>query len=699
MIKKNIFFCFLFLNIGFVNAQDFEKSIDSLKQVYRTAIKIETKIDASIGLGKIYNRSNVDSAMTYFKKAVTLSEKNNLTAKKTESYSSLATSYIIKGKFDSSHYYFDKSEKLLDQATNYKLKTSFYGDKGILHYYEGNIDKAAESFQNALVIAKAENDNEEVIRYSNNTALAYTQLGKNEEAIEIYYDVLKLAESEGDKDHIGKILNNIGLIYENMNQFEEALGFYKKAFQVKKASATQIDIANAYYNMANMQLKLGENKKDSLLVKEAKTNFLNTLSISEENEYGNGKLYGFEGLGQIALNEKKYDEAKEIYIKMDSIASALNNQPIMGVSNLKLGVIAIDQNHFDVAKRRLVKAKEIIEKTGAPKDKAQLYSSLNALFAKEQNYKEAYRYLKLEKEIEEQLSSKNLQDKISNYEVKYQTEKKEKEILSQRADLAEKELSLNIKNTQLIGLVILAIVISLLGYLLFNQQKLKHKQLKKESELKEALVVIETQNKLQDQRLRISRDLHDNIGAQLTFIISSLDNLKYGFKLPDNLNDKLKYISEFTTSTIYELRDTIWAMNKSEISFEDLQSRISNFIEKANKSSEAVTFNFNVDQELKNNKMFTSVQGMNMYRIIQEAINNALKYAKASQIDVDFSFKNRMYEMTITDNGIGFDINQIALGNGLNNMKKRAHELDAEFEVTSVINKGTIIRVFKTKNT
>ncbi|HCY83071.1 MAG TPA: two-component sensor histidine kinase, partial [Xanthomarina gelatinilytica] len=107
--------------------------------------------------------------------------------------------------------------------------------------------------------------------------------------------------------------------------------------------------------------------------------------------------------------------------------------------------------------------------------------------------------------------------------------------------------------------------------------------LKKETELKEALIKIETQNKLQDQRLRISRDLHDNIGAQLTFIISSLDNLKYGFKLPDNLNDKLKYISEFTSSTIYELRDTIWAMNKSEISFEDLQSRISNFIEKANK--------------------------------------------------------------------------------------------------------------------
>lgn len=699
MIKKILFLGFFLSNVLGINAQNFSKSIDSLKILSKTTSNVESKIDAYIELGKIYNRSHVDSAMVYFKKAILFSEKNNLIAQQTKSYSSLATSYIIKGKFDSSHYYFDKSEKLLEKVTDYKLKTSFYGDKGILHYYEGNIDKAAESFQNALIIATAENDTEEIIRYSNNTALAFTQLGKNEEAIEIYYDVLKLAESEDDKDHIGKILNNIGLIYENMNQFEDALDFYQKAFQVKKATATQIDIANAYYNMANMQLKLGENKNDSLLVKEAKTNFLNTLSISEENEYGNGKLYGLEGLGQIALNDKNYDEAKEIYTKMDSIANALNNKPIIGVANLKLGVIAIEQNHFDVAKLNLTKAKEIIEETGIPKDKAQLYNKLNILYAKELNFKEAYHYLSLEKEIEEQLSSKNLQDKISNYEVKYQTEKKENEILRQQAEISQKESDLNRKNLQIISLIILAIVLSLFGYLLYNQQKLKHSQLKKESELKEALVVIETQNKLQEQRLRISRDLHDNIGAQLTFIISSLDNLKYGFKLPDNLNDKLKYISEFTSSTIYELRDTIWAMNKSEISFEDLQSRISNFIEKANKSSHAVTFNFNVDKELKNHKMFTSVQGMNIYRIIQEAINNALKYANATQIDVDFSSKNTVYELIITDNGIGFDLNNIEFGNGINNMKKRAHELEAEFEITSKLNNGTTIRVYKTRNT
>ena len=282
---------------------------------------------------------------------------------------------------------------------------------------------------------------------------------------------------------------------------------------------------------------------------------------------------------------------------------------------------------------------------------------------------------------------------IKRLEIEYQSEKKEKKILSQRADLAEKELDLSKKNSYIFGLIALAIILVLLSYLVYNQQRIKHRQLQKENELKDALVKIETHNHLQQQRLRISRDLHDNIGAQLTFIISSLDNLKYGFKLPDNLSDKLKHISSFTTTTIYELRDTIWAMNKSEITCEDLQSRISNFIDKANTISENVTFNFNFDIEVSKSMTFTSIIGMNIYRIIQEAINNALKYAEASKIDVIISTEKNTLSIQIKDDGVGFDVDKIESGNGLFNMKKRARVIAAEYSINSELDKGTTVQV------
>ncbi len=232
----------------------------------------------------------------------------------------------------------------------------------------------------------------------------------------------------------------------------------------------------------------------------------------------------------------------------------------------------------------------------------------------------------------------------------------------------------------------------------YNQQKLKNRQLKKESELKTALAKIETQNRLQEQRLRISRDLHDNIGAQLTFIISSIDNLKYGLKGATlKTKEKLSSISAFTSQTIYELRDTIWAMNKESITFEDLQARIINFINQASAASKGIDFTFQVSETISTEHTFASVAGMNIYRIIQEAVNNALKYADAKNISVTISEEQNMFLITISDNGKGFSVTEIQQGNGLNNMKKRAQDLEGNIEFQSNVHKGTNVELMVLK--
>jgi len=192
--------------------------------------------------------------------------------------------------------------------------------------------------------------------------------------------------------------------------------------------------------------------------------------------------------------------------------------------------------------------------------------------------------------------------------------------------------------------------------------------------------------------LRISRDLHDNIGSQLTFIISSIDNLKYGFDIKDGkLTQKLESIGSFASSTIDELRDTIWAMNKSEISFEDLQSRISNYIDKAHLSDDKINFSFVVDENVDLDRTFTSLEGMNIYRIIQETIHNSIKHGQATEIKVGVKQEEDNLQFEIMDNGIGFEPTKVETGNGLNNMKKRAHEIKAELSILSKKKKGTNI--------
>ena len=162
----------------------------------------------------------------------------------------------------------------------------------------------------------------------------------------------------------------------------------------------------------------------------------------------------------------------------------------------------------------------------------------------------------------------------------------------------------------------------------------------------------------------------------------------------DKVTQKLGEISDFTTQTIYELRDTIWAMNKTEISFEDLQGRIANFMEKAGGASDLMAFNFIVSEGISKNAVLTSIQGMNVYRIIQEAVNNSLKYAKASKIDdVISGVDTDTMKVESSDDGQGFNEKTVERGNGLTNMKKRARDIQGNINITSQEGIGTQVQL------
>lgn len=694
MKKRLLSFIFL-ISSYYCFSQSSQIRIDSLKTVVSSSEILKEKANALNNLVDEYFELNKDSAEVYIQKTLKLTDNDNeLKSIYIHSLLKYAQFYIIKGDYEKSMSYYDKTWDKLKEEFNYDLYTKYYGDLGVLNFYKGDFKTALENFQKALQLAEDENNKEDQLRFLNNKALAMSYLGEAENSLTVHKRAIQLAEKLNDSTSLGKSFNNIGLIYEDMKEYEKALEFYLEALEIKKNGKSKVDVANSLFNVAGMYKEIGEKNNDTLLYVKAEKHYELAIEKSKEVDYGKVILFSKTGMAQLATVRNKPLKAIEIYESVVEQAKKAKDNQTLRVTYLNLGVNYLKINKLNMAETYFLKAMPFIIEAENPSDMASLYKNLSVLYKKTNKYSKALDYFEKQYEIEKDLTKNSLKDKISEFEVKYETEKKEREILSQRADLAEKELHLNRKNTQIIGLVILAVVLSILGYLLFNQQKLKNAQLKKESELKEALIKIETQNRLQEQRLRISRDLHDNIGAQLTFIISSIDNLKYGFKITnDKLNNKLGTISEFTKDTIYELRDTIWAMNKSEISIEDLQARVSNFVDKASVSANKTSFNFNIDQSLYNNLQFSSVKGMNIYRIIQEAVNNAIKYAEASNINVDIKKELGGVQFSINDNGIGFDETKAELGNGLNNIKKRAQDIGANINIESILGKGTLVKL------
>ena len=271
-------------------------------------------------------------------------------------------------------------------------------------------------------------------------------------------------------------------------------------------------------------------------------------------------------------------------------------------------------------------------------------------------------------------------DKSAKYlqelEVEYESEKREKK-------LAEKQIEIQKRNNIIILISALLAIISIIFLLFYLRKSAKNKKLLLEKELSQARLEIEAKEQLYSQRLEISRDLHDNIGSQLTFISSAVDQLDHEDLKHGNYPEKISSLRFFIKQVFQELRDTVWAMNQATINGEDLHERIIRLVEQVNQSQHETRVQLHVESNGLKHFQLNSKACINLLAIIKESLNNAVKHANATEIHISINFKSTVLEVNITDNGTGFDQESPSDGFGVENMRRRAKMIGGEFELTS----------------
>ena len=577
---------------------------------------------------------------------------------------------------DSSFFYTRKGLSLALKTNNQVGIGQSYNDIGIIHYRTSKFDSARYFYNKSLTIRKALKDSVGIAGLYSKIGISYQQTSALDSALFYNNQSLRIYESLGMKRHLVINQNNIANIYQNLNQFDKALEMHQAILAEREKSNRPAELAESYVNIGNVYQKLND-------FESSKKYYNKAIELSEKHNLIRNLSILYNNYGNIYKEEAKMELALEYYQKAYNIRKQLNDAYGLSSVTGNLGVLYFEAARFKTAEPYLHESLFLAKKFDAKELELSAYKVLLMLKAYIKQPDSTIYYQKKYETLDNLIRNENVTKQIVEIETKYETEKKEKEIIRQR---------LAIKNKNLYAIIITSVllIIIIISYALYKKQQYKRKQLQREIHLKDALVKIQTQNRLQEQRLRISRDLHDNIGSQLTFIISSIDNLKFITKdANDKLKDKLSSISSFTSDTIFQLRDTIWAMNKSEITIEDLQTRIMSFIEKAKTASEDI--HFNVDVSVNDEITFTSVNGIHIFRVIQEAINNSIKYANADKILVKIKENKNNISFTIYDNGQGFDKKEITLGNGLLNMEKRIEELEGKLNITSSKEKGTNI--------
>jgi len=197
----------------------------------------------------------------------------------------------------------------------------------------------------------------------------------------------------------------------------------------------------------------------------------------------------------------------------------------------------------------------------------------------------------------------------------------------------------------------------------------------------------------QQERQRIARDLHDAI-SQLIFSLSiisePLPNIIKKGKL-DKAQDLAKKLNIIANSANAEMRLLLLELrplNFGQISMKELLYRLRTAFRGRHESMK-------IDVDIEEPPSLEVDVKTNLYRIAQEAINNVGKHAKANHVVLKLWMEEATLHMTITDNGIGFDVNQSSSGHGLNIMAERANNIDATIDIKSEPDKGTTIHLIR----
>ncbi len=500
--------------------------------------------------------------------------------------------------------------------------------------------------------------------------------GYYDEGIKIETDVLKEAErlrnpilTANAKKMIGWMYAEIGKEKEAMVLFKESLPIFKKYYQ----QDIQMNIGLAYYGIGTCHYYLG--------------------SYDSARVYYDSAIAARPSLDSRETALILADRAAILRDHTDQINRALSDAS-RAVALLKPFPKQSDASAYVQAELALTYAKKgqlkeaeywatssysLYDKIPLVKRYVSVYKTLSATFSLAGNFKRAFEMEQQMRTLEDSIYKWRKLHVIEDLKVKYETDKKNQEIASLNFDRIQRE-SLLIKNQT--ALLIVACLFALgigLAYLYYQKREKYHKQIH----------ALEAAQHVRMEKERIAKDLHDSLGSKLSTISLSLQRA-----MGESGKESLPAIQELTDKTMNELRDSIWAMNQDAISIDELEQRINTLFWQYRKMNHPMEFEMNVTGNVDRVQLSTD-DGIHLFRIVQEAVQNSVKHSQASHVRVTLTKSHKRVKLSIRDNGLGFHWPAATSEEhfGLSNMQKRALAIRADFTIDTAPGQGTSISV------
>ena len=588
-----------------------------------------------------------------------------------------------------------KSKEYLEQANKLKSKFPFLNDAGVFYNAYSFLEKGdVDGFEKTLL-----EGNEKLKKYYNTEAFRLRAI------ILQNYGIMQQRKNN-EKAYMKLLINEAIPAAKKSRDYELISGLYK-AVAIIFMNNNEREKASEYLNEAQLYIERAIKKSPTLAESKMETYIINAENLVELKHFYDAEKVldkAFSTLKNFPdsnLNDSYFYSEGLYYAKQNKNAIALESYE-KGIKSAEKHLNAIALNRLKFAEYEVLfklknyeKAKKnleyLLKNTPFVIDKKNYYNELAKVYNATKEYDKAYFYSHKYNAVNDSLNNTKFKSEIVELEAKYKKAESEKKItmLQSLNDKAALMVYSNRLNSLLFAGLSFLLLLIVLFLWIFNKNQ-KKLSVQKEINLKQELSAFEDRHKLsvskaliqgeEMERKRIARDLHDGLGSMLSSVKIHLNLAK-----KENA-ETVNGVDALLDNSIKELRNisqNLMPESLLELSLEhalrDLCAANSNAVTK-------VEFQYLI----KKSRLPKNYEIM-IYRIIQELLNNALKYAKASQVLVSCSQNKDVFFITVEDNGVGFDISdpKNKNGMGLKNIKNRVEFLNGKLEIESKPNQGT----------
>ncbi len=658
-----------------------ENNINSI----RTMPDDTNKVNALIAESRVFSAANnIDSALVINNQALIIADKLNFLSGLESAYNN---EYQLLLQQDQNGAALRSLCNSLQKCREKKYWKGFsYSLRNFAFYYagRGKYDTALKFGKYCLYFADSASEPIRYLGALNNLGGYYNKLGDFSQGMQYLLRAFKIAEIANDTFRITTISINIAAQFIIMENVGKAKEYLYRSIQYQKIS-NPANLYQTYTNLGYIFLMLDIDYDSSLYYYHAAA----PLAIAMGDLRQLGRIY--HNMSEVHWMKDSEDSALFYAEKALKIAWEENDLESMSAVHNSIGLRYKYKGEQTGNKFFLVKAKDYFKKANdyakesTSFEQEKTYLQLSEIHKLLGDYKSAFQYRLIFDSLKYSRMNEDILNNTNELEAKYQYEKKQNEINQLNAEKEISRVTMARQKTVNYSLAIITLLILASSVLIYRNVQKKRKAEK-------YVAVLEKQNAIESMRSKIASDVHDDMGAGLTKMGLFSEQLLKNKSFTENEKLLLEKISSQSKEAIDGMREIIWASNPAHDNLKSMLGFMRQYIDRFFDDTDirpVITFPHDVGDVV----LHPEVR-RNLFLILKESLNNAVKYSGSDKVDIDFNNEKENFNLNIRDYGKGIDDkSKNDFSNGMRNMQMRAQQIQSAFRLVTAPGKGVQIVV------